>query len=228
MARQFKYISQETINEEEENDYIKLETILTEIIKNIKKSLSFDRTEALKAINLLNGFSIAHNLNKINLTKIPKTQDGYVTFLTDYLEELLLDDSVDMYADFFTKKATGKLSDQEYYNIQDMVNNIKKTVNSSTTLDKKLKQMILDKINELISALDQSLTKLEKTKLIVSEINGMIKATHDDVLKPMSETLTNFMNKLNPLKKENKQIGYKQEIVDVEVTEIGQIEDKIE
>lgn len=228
MARQFKYISQETINEEQENDYIKLEVILTEIIKNINTNLSFDRAEALKAINLLNGFSIAHNLKKINLTKMPKTEDEYITCLTNYLEELLLDDNVDMYADFFTKKATGKLSDKEYYEIQNFINNIKKTVHDSTTLDEKLKQMILDKINELLSVLDQSLTKLEKTKFLVHEINGMIKATHDDVLKPMSETFTNFMNKLNPLKKENKQIGYQEDILDVEVTEISQIENKTE
>ena len=38
----------------------------------------------------------------------------------------------------------------------------------------KLKQMILDKINELISTLDQSLTKIEKAKFIVNEINALI------------------------------------------------------
>ena len=228
MAREFKYISQETINKEQEHNYIKLEDILTEIIKKINASYTFDRAEALKAVSLLNGFSVAHNLKQINLSQMPKTKDGYITHLTDYLEQLLLDDNVDMYTDFFVKKSAGKLSDQEYYEIQNFINDIKKTVYDSTTLDEKLKDMILDKINELISVLDQSLTKLEKTKFLVNEINGMIKATHDDVLKPMAETFTNIMNKLNPLKKENKQIGYQEEILDVEVTEIAQIKDKVE
>ena len=54
--------------------------------------------------------------------------------------------------------------------------------------------MILDKINELISTLDQSLTKIEKTKLLVNEINGMIKATHDDVLKPKLSAVLSISN----------------------------------
>jgi len=125
MERQFKYISKETIEQEQENYYIKLEVILTEIINNISSipSYDFSRVEALKAINLLNGFSIAHNLKQLNLSKMPKTQDGYVTHLTDYLEQLLLDDNVDMYADFFTKKSVGTLSNQEYDEIQNMINN---------------------------------------------------------------------------------------------------------
>jgi len=173
-------------------------------------------------------FSTTYNLKKINLDKLPKERSEYIERLTNYLEEILLDDDINMYVDLFVKTTEGKLSDKEYEEIQNMIQNIKQTVNKSTTLDVKLRQMILDKINELISTLDQSLTKIEKAKFIVNEINGMIKATHDDVLKPIAETFTNIINKLNPLKKENKQIEHKEDIVDVEVTIINQIEDKSE
>jgi hypothetical protein len=230
MMEQFEYLSQEIIEKEQKSNYLKLEIILTDIIRNIKATTysGFNRFEAIRAVNVLKGFSIAHNLKKINFDDLPKGRDEYIEKLTDYLEQLLLDDNINMYADLFIKKAEGKLSDKEYDDIQNMIKNIKETVNKSTTLDEKLRQMILDKINELISTLDQSLTKMEKAKLIVNEINGMIKATHDDVLKPMAETFTNVINKLNPLKKENKQIEYKEDIVDVEVTVINQIEDKTE
>ena len=228
MIGQFKYLSQKAIENEQEHNYIKLETILTDVIKNMEATSyqTFNRFEAVRAVNFLKSFSTTHNLKKINLDDLPRTRDGYIEKLTNYLEEMVLDDDINAYADFFIKKAEGKLSEKEYYEIQNMINNIKQTVNKSTTLDEKLKQMILDKINELISTLDQSLTKIEKAKFIVNEINGMIKATHDDVLKPMSETFTNVINKLNPFKKENKQIEYKKDIVDVEVTIINQIEDK--
>jgi hypothetical protein len=36
------------------------------------------------------------------------------------------------------------------------------------------------------------------------------------------------LNKINPFKKENKQIGYEENIEDIEVTEINQIEYKTE
>jgi len=230
MMEQLEYLSQEIIEKEQKSNYLKLESILTDIIRKIKATNynNFNRFEALRAINFLKSFSSTHNLKKINTDKLPKEREAYIEKLTNYLEEILLDDDINMYADLFIKTVEGKLSDKEYQDIQDMINNIKQTVNKSTTLDGKLKQMILDKINELISTLDQSLTKMEKAKSIVNEINGMIKATHDDVLKPMAETFTNVINKLNPLKKENKQIEYKEDILDVKVTVINQIEDKTE
>jgi len=232
-----KYFKEELIHDNYgENQIIEhLENIIVDVLKGFEKESSIDRKEALKALQLINLFCDAYDLEQIDLSGlslISSSSSDFLNILRDYLDDLLRN-HITLYNNPFLKQKSN-LTNEQRLNIQELLNKLRDAVESEQNITEEHKRRILKKINEMQMELNKKISDLDYLGGKIMSILKGIKYTQEKIVSPLLKDATELAKAINRMESteggipENFQIEYKYEetIETVETTEMPQIEDK--
>ena len=230
-----KYIDNKFLKEIESDDfYSYMEDFITDILNKVTKEILYkynaDIIEVFKMLNYL----LAKNkckvidLNKISLTTTHASIKNLLIRSKSEIIEKRLEEIKNKKIDYsylFTDDKDKKISEEEYNSIQDILSQIKKTINS-LDIEQEWKQRILEALNNLIDELDRNISKFAERKGKIIEIADMIGQFNDKAITPIQKNLTKLMkefrkftNRKNKVKNTSNQIEMNDDIEDAEIIE---------
>ncbi len=228
------YIDEKLIHNDIENPVMHLEHLLDSLLNSLsgKADANVNKKELIRAFHIINSFCNTYELEEISFSNIglTATLSQFRQNATQRLNKIVMTDQKTMYVDLF-KKPENSMSDEDYEQIQNMINSLKVKLKKATDFDKDLQRRVLDKINKLQSEIDKDISSLELAKGRLITIADTLSYVHNKALKPIKDSTIEIINTIRGIEAKNNgvsvnnQIEYQEEIEDVEVVETNQLEE---